>query len=54
MELLAQILELSRKEEKSGIPVIDNMVSDAKGYTRMATEQEIEELWNLYKAQEAA
>lgn len=53
--LKAQIIDLAKHQEKSGIPLIDNLISDATDQSRMATEAELAEIQRLsQRLQEAA
>jgi hypothetical protein len=44
LKLVDQIIELALKDEKSGIPLVDNAIADAKNEKRRATREELEEL----------
>jgi hypothetical protein len=44
IKLVDQILELALKDEKSGIPLIDNAIADAKNEKRRATSEELEQI----------
>lgn len=51
LELVEQIIEHSKADKQTGIPLIDNNISDYKGYSRMWTEEEKN---NIIKEKKAA
>ena len=53
-ELMTEIIDLVRKGELSGIPLIDKEISDVLGFKRRATRQELKELKELEELKKVA
>lgn len=49
MELLTQIIQIAQKDQLTGIRRIDTEIADAKGWSRMATEEELAQLYTAHE-----
>lgn len=54
LKLVEQIIECAVKSEPTHILLLDNLIADAKGYSRMVTHSELAELNRLAKLKEDA
>ncbi len=52
LKLVEQIIECAEKSETTNILLLDNLIADAKGLSRMATQSELAELARLVRVKE--